>query len=1091
MFHRSRFSRFFTLPFLANATLECVVLTGVVLTGVVSNNASVRADDEKPLEIAAVKHEGEVDFEKEVLPILRRSCLACHNTAEAESDLILETPKTILAGGAEGPGAVAGKGDESLILQLAAHQRESFMPPEDNDVGAKDLTPQELGLLKLWIDQGAKGEVTGGGPVRWRPLPAGVNPIYSAAISADGQTIATGRANQVFLHQGPSKRSLGRLSDPALAASPNEYGPAHLDLVQALTFSPDGNTLVSGGYRTVKIWRRTPAAAVKQWSVGAGEWKVGVVSANGALCALAQPNGQIKIVQLADGAVKHTLQGPASDVLGLAFSKDNATLAAIAADKSLRLWNVADGKPVANAELAAVSHAVAFVGSAGQIAVGRDDGVVRLWSIKAGEKVEGQDTPSATLEAVAELKGHAKAVHAIALTAAQAEQFATADEQGIVIIWDAAQKKQIRKINHGEPVTGLAWTADGKTLATAGGGKTLTLWQAADGKKLADLRGDYRTRLSVAAGQRAVSLAKKYIVGAKADVDAANKTKTAEEANVKKSGEAIKKAEEALAKSVEAVKKPLADKQAAEKVVVAAKAKLEKAKAAVVAADKTVAAAVAAVPVAEKARDAAKKEATLPGPAVKLAQEFLASVEKAAAANKADVLLAAIVVDVKKLVSQAKARRLAQVKKAIVDAEAAVKAAVAAKTKSEAGKKTAVAAVTAVEKEIKTAEAAAKKTTDAYDKAVAAQKAGERAVAGAKRNQERAKKTEQQSIAAIPPLENTHKQFEEALKAREADLKKLEATAVASERPWSKVAFSAAGDLLTAVDGGGQLHVWDVASSAPLAVVPAGKSGVNTIAFSGDQLVALAANGEIVVQDLLPAWKLERTIGSATSGEFADRVTALDISTDGTLLATGGGEPSRSGEVKIWNLATGALVLDIKDAHSDTVFGLQFSPNDKQLATCGADRFMKVFTVATGELVRSFEGHTHHVLDVAWQADGRRLATCGADNVIKVWDARTGDQLRTIAGYKKEVTSVDFIGDSDTVVAASGDPSVRIKNTSNGGNIRNFAGPADFVYAVGVSADGKTIIAGGQDSVLRVWTSDGKEFAKFSPPAPQSNGSGG
>ena len=90
---------------------------------------------------------------------------------------------------------------------------------------------------------------------------------------------------------------------------------------------------------------------------------------------------------------------------------------------------------------------------------------------------------------------------------------------------------------------------------------------------------------------------------------------------------------------------------------------------------------------------------------------------------------------------------------------------------------------------------------------------------------------------------------------------------------------------------------------------------------------------------------------------------------------------------------------------------------------------MKVWNVADGKFVRSFEGHTHHVLGVTWRADGRMLVSSGADNVIKVWDTRTGDQLRTVQNqFTKEVTSVTFVGDSDTVVAVSGDARVRLMN---------------------------------------------------------------
>ena len=81
----------------------------------------LRADD--AITIAEVTHEGDVDFEKEILPIFRRKCLACHNNTDAESDLVLETPQSILKGGSEGPAAVPGKALESLLLKVSAKRR--------------------------------------------------------------------------------------------------------------------------------------------------------------------------------------------------------------------------------------------------------------------------------------------------------------------------------------------------------------------------------------------------------------------------------------------------------------------------------------------------------------------------------------------------------------------------------------------------------------------------------------------------------------------------------------------------------------------------------------------------------------------------------------------------------------------------------------------------------------------------------------------------------------------------------------------------------------------------------------------------------
>ena len=102
-------------------------LVVTVLCGSLWGSAAI-AEDEKPIAIEAIERADAVDFEKEILPIFRRNCLACHNSTEAESDLILETPATILKGGGEGPAVTAGKSAESLLLKLASRKSRLCLP---------------------------------------------------------------------------------------------------------------------------------------------------------------------------------------------------------------------------------------------------------------------------------------------------------------------------------------------------------------------------------------------------------------------------------------------------------------------------------------------------------------------------------------------------------------------------------------------------------------------------------------------------------------------------------------------------------------------------------------------------------------------------------------------------------------------------------------------------------------------------------------------------------------------------------------------------------------------------------------------------
>lgn len=196
-----------------------------------------------------------VDFDKHVLPILKANCLACHNRTSSKGDLLLESPADILKGGESGPAVVVGKAAESLMFKLSTHESKPRMPPRENKVNARDLTPEELGILAAWIDQGAKASERRLETIEWQPLATGFSPIYAAAVSADGVYAACGRANQIDVYHLPTGEWLGRLVDPGLG------DVAHRDVVNALALNADGTLMASGGYREVKLWRR-PATMV-------------------------------------------------------------------------------------------------------------------------------------------------------------------------------------------------------------------------------------------------------------------------------------------------------------------------------------------------------------------------------------------------------------------------------------------------------------------------------------------------------------------------------------------------------------------------------------------------------------------------------------------------------------------------------------------------------------------------------------------------------------------------------------------------------------------------------------------------------------
>ncbi|HEX5177124.1 MAG TPA: WD40 repeat domain-containing protein, partial [Chthoniobacteraceae bacterium] len=210
-------------------------------------------------------------------------------------------------------------------------------------------------------------------------------------------------------------------------------------------------------------------------------------------------------------------------------------------------------------------------------------------------------------------------------------------------------------------------------------------------------------------------------------------------------------------------------------------------------------------------------------------------------------------------------------------------------------------------------------------------------------------------------------------------------------------------------------------------------------------------------------WTRERLIGNPDDPAiFEDRVTALAFSPDGKLLVTGGGTPSRSGEVKLWRL-DGTLVREVAKAHTDTINAIAFAPDGDLFATAGSDRLACIWSARDGSRVASLEGHAGHVLGVAWRTDGAALATSGADKSVRRWDLTTHKQTKAVTNFGGEVCAIRFVGTGDLLLAAAGDKSVRL-----GDQTLPESGTA-YPYCAAADPSGAIVAAGSHDGTVRFW----------------------
>ena len=367
---------------------KMIVLLGMLVVGSTHSDLSLAGP---PITIETIQRAEPVNFEKEILPILQKNCLACHSAGERQGGLILESAQGILKGGDTGVAAVPGKGLESLLLKVAAHQVEPVMPPEGNVVAASNLTPKELGLLKLWIDQGAigSGGIDSLSPKQMNRLPRRLVAVQSLALTQDGQYVAFSRGNEILLHHVPTGQLLTQLTDPVLADS---SGGAHRDLVQSLTFNVDGDLLASGGFREVKLWRRPKD--VQKLSIAAGATaSVMAISPDRSLIAANGPNNTIQLRRTVDGAAGPVMSGHTDVVTSLRFTEDGSKLISGSLDQSICVWNVTDGAMLGKIETPTPISVVELVRMAEAteqnpaprvwIVSGGGDNVMRVWEMPA------------------------------------------------------------------------------------------------------------------------------------------------------------------------------------------------------------------------------------------------------------------------------------------------------------------------------------------------------------------------------------------------------------------------------------------------------------------------------------------------------------------------------------------------------------------------------------------------------------------------------------------------------------------------------------------------------------------------------------